>query len=118
MTAGHDTLYYDGNCGLCNAEMQRLREVKADSLELVDIHSVSDDCNLPDSDQLLQQLHLQTADGAFVIGLEANISAWEHTPYAGRWRLLRLPVVRQLAEIGYALWARWRYRRLYHNANV
>ena len=117
MGNGHDTLYYDGKCALCNAEMARLRTLKADSLELVDIHSVAEDSTLPDRDQLLRQMHLQTAQGDFVTGLEANISAWEHTPYGARWRLLRLPLVRTLADLGYRIWARWRYRRLYHNAS-
>jgi predicted DCC family thiol-disulfide oxidoreductase YuxK len=117
MGNGHDTLYYDGNCALCNAEMARLRKLKADSLELVDIHSVAGDCTLPDRDLLLRQLHLQTAQGSFVTGLEANISAWEHTAYGARWRLLRLPLVRHLAGFGYRIWASWRYRRLYQNAS-
>jgi predicted DCC family thiol-disulfide oxidoreductase YuxK len=115
MPQGHATLYYDGDCALCNAEMARLREVKSDTLALVDIHSIASDGSLPNNDQLLRQLHLQTAQGDFIVGLEANISAWEHTPYAGRWRLLRLPLVRQLADVGYRVWARWRYRRLYHS---
>ena len=118
MTTALDTLYYYGQCHLCNAEMERLGAAKDGSLQLVDIHTLADLPELPSRDQLLKKLHLQTARGDLLVGLEANIAAWEHTALAPRWRLLRLPLIRQLAEFGYTIWARWRYRRLYGNPEL
>ena len=111
--APRDTLYYDGKCSLCNAEMNKLRVVKNDSLELVDIHTLDEDPSLPSRDELLRSLHLRTAQGSLMIGLDANVGAWDHTPFASRWRLLQSPVIRPFADLAYRLWARWRYHRLY-----
>ena len=40
-----DTLYYDGQCPLCVKEMDKLRVIKDEQLQLVDIHGLSE----PDS---------------------------------------------------------------------
>ena len=108
------TLYFDSQCPLCMTEMRKLQQLKDSSLALVDIHSVSDGDDLPDRHTLLKTLHLRNGDGSLLTGLDANIAAWQHTQYAARWRLLQLPLVRQLAQAAYHLWARWRYQRLYH----
>ena len=78
-----DTLYYDGNCPLCLREVSRLRELADRDLALCDIFEAEDD-GLPDRDTLLRQLHLQTADGKLLTGVEANVAAWRHT----RWSFL------------------------------
>jgi predicted DCC family thiol-disulfide oxidoreductase YuxK len=108
-----DTLYYDGHCSLCEAEMNRLRLHKPDHLQLVDIHQLQADDSLPCRDQLLRNLHFRTADGHFLVGLEANIAAWRQTRFARFWRVLELPQIHSLASLGYRAWAHWRYRRLY-----
>ena len=52
-----DTLYYDGQCPLCVKEMDRLRIIKDEQLQLVDIHQLSDPESPVDKDQLLRVLH-------------------------------------------------------------
>ncbi len=108
-----DELYYDGQCPLCVAEMDRLREHADDELELIDIHSVAQTEALPHREQLLGTLHLKTADGGFLVGVDANVAAWSHTRFGWLWRPLRWPLVRVVADALYRHWARWRYRRLY-----
>ena len=108
-----DILYYDGNCPLCDAEMGKLRRCAASSLELQDIHRLQDDPELPSRDELLRSLHLRTADGALISGLDANVAAWQHTRFAGLWRVLQWPVLKTLADGAYRFWANVRYRRLY-----
>ena len=95
-----DTLYYDGRCSLCADEIEQLRRERGAALALVDIHAADSEPDLPERDTLLR-----TAD--------ANVAAWEGTP---RWRWLRplrWPLLRHVVDAVYALWARWRYRRLY-----
>lgn len=75
-----DTLYYDGQCPLCVKEMDRLRIIKDEQLQLVDIHQLSDPESPVDKDQLLRVLHLER-DGKMVTGIEANVAAWQHTRY-------------------------------------
>ena len=110
-TTVKNTLYYDGQCPLCTREIAKLREV-SDGLELCDIHHV-DDQRLPDRDTLLRELHYRDADGSLLVGLDANVAAWQHTRWGWLWRVLQWPLVRPLAERAYARWARQRYQRLY-----
>lgn len=107
-----DTLYYDGQCPLCDKEVARLRALSGDQLAVCDIHTV-DDAELPSRDELLRSLHLRTADGRLLRGLDANVAAWQHTRLGFLWRWLRWPWIRAWAGRAYDAWARWRYRRLY-----
>ena len=107
------TLYYDGRCPLCMREMARLATLKSEQLQLADIHTLPDDPGLPDRETLLRNLHLRTADGQLLTGVDANVAAWNFTS-RGRWfRWLRWPLLRPVTDRVYRHWAQWRYRRLY-----
>ena len=110
--APRDTLYYDGQCPLCRREMSRLRAARGAAIALVDIHSLGDDTPV-DRHELLRTLHLRRADGQWLRGADANVSAWDNTDKARWLALLRWPVVRHIVDLGYRFWAAWRYRRLY-----
>ncbi len=107
-----DTLYYDGSCPLCRREIDKLSQYSK-SVETVDIHTLENFSNLPDKNALLQQLHLKTAQGEWLIGVDANIAAWKQTPFYWLWRLLKLPLVHPVADKAYGFWARWRFKRRY-----
>ena len=111
MSDDTETLYYDGQCPLCNAEMVRLGAHEPVGLELLDIHQQEMDESI--KQQMLKKLHLRTADGSFKFGLEANIAAWEHTRWGWAWQGLRLPVIGWIAGAMYEFWAERRYSRLY-----
>lgn len=100
-----DTLFYDGQCPICSTEIQRLQTQLNTNLNCVDIHQV--EAGLIEKERLFSQLHLRRADGTWLVGLEANVVAWQHT----RWRsfagILLWPGVRWFAELGYRLWLRW-----------
>jgi predicted DCC family thiol-disulfide oxidoreductase YuxK len=72
-----DTLYYDGRCPLCIAEMSRLAAHRPDHLALKDIHQLALD--EVTKHRMLKAQHLKAADGSFKVRLEANIAAWEDT---------------------------------------
>ena len=96
-------------------EMTRLEQLKSDDLQLADIHELEDP-SLPDKDTLLRNLHLRTANGEILIGVDANVAAWDFTP-RGRWfHWLRWPLLRPVTDRVYRYWAEWRYRRLYGRA--
>ncbi|TDG13392.1 DUF393 domain-containing protein [Seongchinamella unica] len=109
------TLYYDGHCSLCTREMARLAEFKDTGLRLQDIHQLDDFRGLPDRDTLLRNLHLKTAEGRLLTGVDANVAAWQGTRYRHLVGWMRWPVVKPVADAVYRWWARWRYRRLYGN---
>jgi predicted DCC family thiol-disulfide oxidoreductase YuxK len=128
---GVDTLYYDGQCPLCAAEIDQLQRIRGEHLRLVDIHTLdgetacgdarcgegvaaaAPDGAAPDRDSLLRTLHLQRADGRWLRGADANVAAWDGTGRGRVLRVLRWPLLRHVVDLAYALWARWRYRRLY-----
>ncbi len=107
-----DTLYYDGNCPLCLKEVARLRELADDDLALCDIFEADSD-NLPDRDTLLRQLHLQTASGELLTGVDANVTAWKHTRWGFVFAWMQWPLCKTVMNAIYSRWASWRYRRLY-----
>ncbi len=106
-----DTLYYDGACPLCRAEIGKLERHSRDKLCLVDIHEMQDDAGTPDRDALLARLHLRTADGEWLTGIDANIRAWHHTPFRRLWQVLGWPLIRPFAAFGYETWLKLRARR-------
>ena len=117
--SGHparDTLYYDGQCPWCRREIDSLREARGEAIALVDIHGLGADAPI-DRDELLRTLHLRRADGQWLRGADANVSAWEGTARARWLAALRWPLVRPLTDLAYRLWAARRYRRRYGGAH-
>jgi predicted DCC family thiol-disulfide oxidoreductase YuxK len=106
------TLYFDGACPLCSAEIDRLQKASDGSLRTLDIHTLSPDERV-DVDEFLKTLHYVSPDGDVLLGLDANVAAWQHTRWGFAFRWLRWPLVRSIASGVYDAWARWRYRRLY-----
>ena len=109
---GVDTLYYDGACPVCAREMQRLARVKSSrQLRLVNIqHMTGDTSGVPSIQTLQRRLHLRRRDGSWLVGVEANAYAWQHTPVAWLWRIaMRFPF-RPVVWLAYEAWAAWRFR--------
>lgn len=105
-----DTLYYDGACPLCRAEVGKLSKFTGDWLVVKNIHDLDEVEVAPNKELLLSRLHLQTADGELIIGLRANIRAWHHTPFRYLWRMLDGPLASPVSHWFYELWLRQRNR--------
>lgn len=108
-----NTLYYDGACPLCSAEMNRLQRLSDDGLCLIDVHSAARDTLPEDPHRLLEVLHMETADGRLLTGVDANVAAWQHTRWGLLFRWMRWPVIRSVADFVYGIWARRRYNKMY-----
>jgi predicted DCC family thiol-disulfide oxidoreductase YuxK len=104
MPAGKTTVYYDGACPLCRAEIGLYRECRgAEVLELVD--ASSPDTKLPqglDRSGALARFHVVTRDGKLVSGAAAFSEIWRQLP-AWRWagRFASLPGATPLLEVFY-----------------
>lgn len=112
-TTAELTLYYDGNCPFCLAEMRRLmRWNRAGRLDFVDI-STADFDPAPlgvDMAALDRELHSRTADGRLLVGIDSMLAAYT---LAGRaWLVLplRVRILRPLLAGLYRGFARNRYR--------
>ena len=105
-----DTLYYDGACPLCSAEVSKLKRFSRNKLVVKNIHDLDGEDAGLDKQLLLSRLHLKTADGTWVTGLQANIRAWHHTPFRYLWRLLDWPLINLVSHRCYEFWLRRRSR--------
>ncbi|MFT5014636.1 MAG: putative DCC family thiol-disulfide oxidoreductase YuxK [Candidatus Azotimanducaceae bacterium] len=112
MENNKDTLYYDGQCPLCSREMDVLAKMKSDDLNLVDIHQLSA-VDVPPRNEMLEVLHLKTRNGEWITGVDASVQAWSSTRMGWLWKLLKLPIINQVAKYVYAVWAKRRYAKLY-----
>jgi len=108
-----DTLYYDGKCPLCLREIGALERLRDDSLGLVDVHEHEPAPGEPNRDSMLLRLHLKTADGAWLSGVDATVRAWSHTRWGFLFKPLRWPLIAPLANRAYDFWARRRFNGLY-----
>jgi predicted DCC family thiol-disulfide oxidoreductase YuxK len=106
------TLYYDGKCPFCAAEMARLaRWDRAGKLAFVDITRAGfDPASLGASmADLNRQMYSLTAQGKVLVGVDSMLAAY---PLAGRGALvwpLRVPLLRTLLAWLYRGFARKRY---------
>lgn len=108
---GHDVLIYDGECRFCTAQVERLGRWAGPRLDKLPLQTpgLLEALGL-DYDAAMQAMHLVTCDGAIYRGLEAAVQALRHRPVLGRLVLLYyVPIIRQLADLGYRLVARYRY---------
>lgn len=105
-------LYYDGRCPLCAREMNVLRKFKRASLLLVDIHQLNQ-LNDNEREQMLRRLHLQTPDGQWRLGIQANVAAWSFTPIGFLVKPLGWPIWSGIVDRIYQRWADRRYCRAY-----
>lgn len=105
------TLFYDGECPLCVKEMARLRRSdRKHCLLLVDIHSpMFQDYPKIDRQKASQILHGLTQDGDLLLGLDATCHAWKLVGKGQLVGLSRLPILRQVTDRLYVIFARNRY---------
>ena len=100
------TIYYDGACPLCSAEIGVYQRCAgAERLSFVDVADDNADtgADLP-RDKALARFHIRQEDGTLLSGASAFIAVWETLP-RWRWaaRLARLPGVPSLLEGLYLL---------------
>jgi len=111
------TIFYDGFCPLCVAEMRSLkREDNADLIRLEDINAedFSDRYPTIEAHEARRILHGLDAQGELLLGLDVSHRAWKLVaPASFNARLLgllRKPLLRKIADLGYRFFARYRYQ--------
>ena len=106
------TVFYDGFCPLCVAEMQTLHQLdKQNLLQLEDIHAEDFAKRYPHIDPIEADrlLHGQLDDGTIIKGLDVTCLAWKLVGKHKWMKVLRWPVIRVFADLGYRFFARYRH---------
>jgi predicted DCC family thiol-disulfide oxidoreductase YuxK len=104
-------MFYDAGCPLCNAEMQKLKKADIEQkIVLEDLNAADFDIRFPhiDKNRAMEILHAQTEAGEIIYGLDVTYTAWK-TVGKHKWlKILRLPVIRIFADLGYTFFAKYR----------
>ena len=106
-------LFYDGSCPLCVNEMLQLQQ--ADTCGHIQLEDISDpdfSARFPQIDPLQANLvlHAMTPDNRILQGLDATCAAWGLTGKQAWLKRLRWPLIKPFADLGYRLFARYRYQ--------
>lgn len=105
------TIFYDALCPLCQLEMQHLKKHDHnDTIRLVNLHDAKLIKTYPfiNKQTAMTRLHGQLANGEMLYGLDVTCKAWS---LVGKYRwltILRWPVIKPVADVGYRLFARYR----------
>ncbi len=105
------TIFYDGGCPLCAAEMNHLRKLDSnDSIAYEDIYADGFEGRFPyiDLPQADRILHGELADGTIIYALDVTYEAWALVGKRHWVAILRWPLFKQVANLGYVFFARYR----------
>lgn len=110
--AQHDVLVFDGDCRFCQAQVKRLSRWAGPQLSPQPLQKSGLLSALGiDHDEAMRAMQLVTQEGWIFCGVEAVVQALRKRPILGRLlKLYYVPGVRQLADLGYRLIAKYRYR--------
>ena len=102
---GKLTIFYDGACPLCTAEMSVYRKCAgAEEMAFVDVSAQASGSIAPDLDKAdaLKRFHVRRPDGSFVSGAAGFGHLWLALP-AWRWlgRVVLMPGILQVTELVY-----------------
>ena len=112
------TVFYDGKCGLCSKEINYYRKIAPSGIfDWQDITESADDLNKEgiSLSEGLKLLHAKDNNDNMHVGVDAFILIWKQLRY---WRVLAilvsLPLIKQIANLLYKAFARWRFKKLAH----
>ena len=113
--AKHIKVFYDGDCPLCNKEIKIYQKADISSKFLwIDINREPDALKRYALDYVETQkiFHVIDTHGKLQKGVDGFLVIWRELKY---WRILywlvRLPVIKQLADIAYHYFAKWRFKK-------
>ena len=99
-------VYFNEKCAICRFEINHYKK-NCDTIEWIDINTNNDfgGDTTKNKNKILRRLHLKNND-KLLIGIDAFIFIWSKIPkYKFLSKILKLPIIYQLAHIGYEILA-------------
>ena len=112
------SVFFDGKCGLCSKEIRYYRKIAPSGVFVW--YDVATDPSPLDGiavtqEDALRRLHATDSAGKLHKGVDAFILIWKELR---GWYFLslvaRLPIIRQIAQLAYNLFADYRFKKLPH----
>jgi predicted DCC family thiol-disulfide oxidoreductase YuxK len=107
------TVFYDGNCPLCNWEISHLKQRDSDKhINFENIHCEQFAAKYPtlNKQNLDDILHVQQSNGQFQTGIDATYLLWD-TVGLGKWLApLKWKWLRPTLKYSYLLFAKYRHK--------
>ena len=106
-------IFYDAGCPLCEFEIEHLRRLNSDNkLAFENIYASDFTERFPaiDPQKADLVLHGQLENDQMIYGLDVTYTAWVLVGRRHWVAILRWPIVKQCAEIGYKFFAKYRHR--------
>jgi len=108
MSTGKTKIFVDGNCIVCSSEISHYKSTEPDKFDIIDISSndfIAEKYNLT-PEAVNKNMHAITPEGEVVIGIDAFAHIWSRIEkYSFGEKVIKLPVVYQLAKVGYRVFA-------------
>ncbi|MBT7375390.1 MAG: DUF393 domain-containing protein [Porticoccaceae bacterium] len=107
------SVFYDGGCPVCVAEIDHLKRLDVTGkIAFENICAADFTARFPriDPQQADRILHGELADGEMIYGLDVTYWAWALVGKRRRVAVLRWPIFRQIAQLGYRFFARYRHQ--------
>lgn len=105
-------VFFDGNCVLCNAEIEMYRKKdKLQKIRWVDISSPYFDAHKLglNAVEVKRHMHAQSVDGERFVGVDAFVQIWKNIPgYEPLIAIVTNPLLRPAFDFGYKLFAKVR----------
>lgn len=110
------TIFYDGQCPLCMAEMRQLKHHDhLGNIKFVNLYNDKFSEQYPHIDPVKANriLHGQLDSGELLLGLDVTCKAWQLVGKHTWLKILRWPVLRIFSDAIYLLFARYRNKISY-----
>ncbi len=112
--AGVDVeVFYDGDCPLCMREINMLRRKdKSGKIAFTDIAAAEFEAEKygKTGEQLMSEIHARIPGGEWITGVEVFRRLYSAIGFSALVWPTRLPVVRQMLDVGYRMFAKNRLR--------
>ena len=116
------TVFYDGNCSLCNSEINFYKKLdQKNTFNWIDINSEADVLNNYniDFEDSLMYLHAIDKNGKKKVGVDAFIIIWNEFKYFKILStLVSITPFKKISKIIYNFWAKRRFKKIKKSCDV